>query len=69
MKRAMLQVLMESPLYFTYSLIDRLHLLKGAMSRVETVSYLQQSLSHWVKTGHFKRRNANEGLEGTQTGR
>lgn len=56
MKRAILQVLMDSPLYFSYSLNDRLHLLKRALSRVETPSDLQSRMSHWVRTGHFRKR-------------
>ncbi len=55
LKRAILQILMDSPLYFSYSLNDRLHLFKRALSKAEAPSDLQGRLSHWVKTGHFKK--------------
>ena len=56
MKRAILQVLMDSPLYFSYTLSDRLHLLKRALSKVEAPSDLRGRMSHWVKTGHFRKK-------------
>lgn len=56
MLRSVLKVVIESPLYFTYRLPDRLLLLRRVVERIEVQSQLRENLEEWVRTGYFKRR-------------